>query len=156
MNLSDVITKEMVLSELESREKKPVIQELINHLVVKKKVSPDVAKKIERAVNKRESQGTTGIGKGLAIPHVKNCAHVSEILAVFGRSTPGVPFEAIDGEPVHLIFLVVSPLGAEAEHISVMKKIAALGRDEKTNRYLTTTPKFDNVAEIFKEVDGIE
>ena len=156
MNLSQLIPPELVVEDMKATEKKLAIRELLAHLVQLRRISAEIAKKLERAVIRRESQGSTGIGKGLAIPHMKNCSHVSEVMAIFGRAKAGIPFDAIDGEPVHLLFLVISPSGAESDHVAVMKKIASIGRDEKTNRYLTNSEDLASITEIFKEVDGIE
>jgi mannitol/fructose-specific phosphotransferase system IIA component (Ntr-type) len=153
MNLVDLLPKSMIVLDLKAKDKKGAIKEVVHRLVAQGKLKEDDAKKVEKLVHKREGQGSTGIGKGLAIPHVKGCPQIAEIQAVFARSATGVGFEAVDGGLVHLIFLVVSPENQVEEHLSIMRKIAALHRDEKTLKYLVTTENVDNIVEIFKEVD---
>ena len=153
MKLVDLLPKSMLLMDLKAKDKKTAIREVVQRLVTHGKLKDDDARKVERLVQKRESQGSTGIGKGLAIPHAKGCPQVTELQGVFARSLEGVSFEAVDGGLVRVIFLVVSPEDQAAEHLSIMKKIAALHRDEKTLKFLATTQSVDAVVEIFKEVD---
>jgi PTS system fructose-specific IIA component/PTS system nitrogen regulatory IIA component len=153
MNLRDLITEDLVLPNMVARDKRAAIHELVEFLREQKKMEEEEARKIEIAVMRRESKGTTGIGKGVAIPHTKNCAHVGEIVAALGISREGIPFAALDGEPVNLVFLVASSKGSEAEHLQVMRKIAHLARDEKTNRFLASTEDFSSLGDILAEVD---
>jgi mannitol/fructose-specific phosphotransferase system IIA component (Ntr-type) len=153
MKLRDLITEDSVLSTMEARDKRAAIHELVEFLRVKKGFTADQARKIEVAIMRRESKGTTGIGKGVAIPHAKNCGHVETVVAALGISREGIPFAALDGEPVNLVFLVASAKGAEEEHLQIMRKIAYVARDEKTNRFLATTRKFSALGEILQEVD---
>lgn len=153
MNLHDLFGRERFVLALEAREKRQVIRELVGHLASQEGIEPDVAKKIEAAIMRRERRGTTGIGRGVAIPHAKGTAHVKRILAVCGRSAEGVPFDSLDGQRAHVFFLVVSPAGEEDAHLSVMRRIARLAQDEKTVRYLVTSPDLEHVEDILKEVD---
>jgi len=153
MKLRDLITEDTVLPDMVARDKRSAIHELVEFLRVKKGLDPEQARKIEIAIMRRESKGTTGIGKGVAIPHAKNCGHVDRILAALGISREGIPFAALDGEPVNLVFLVASAKGAESEHLEIMRKIAYLARDEKTNNFLATTRDFSTLGDILAEVD---
>jgi PTS system fructose-specific IIC component len=153
MKLVDLLQRSMLIMDLKARDKKGAIREVVQKLVVQGKVKEDDAKKIERLVHKRETQGSTAIGKGLAIPHAKGCPQAQCLHGVFARSTLGIPFDAVDGAAVHLIFLVVSPEDQAEEHLAVMRKIATLHRDEKTLKFLTATESVESVMEIFKEVD---
>ncbi len=153
MKLVDLLSKSMLVMDLKAKDKKGAIREVVGRLVTHGKLKDDDARKVERLVQKRESQGSTAIGKGLAIPHAKGCPQVETLQGVFARSQSGISFEAVDGGLVYLIFLVVSPENQADEHLSIMKKIAALHRDEKTLKFLTTTSSVDSVIEIFKEID---
>lgn len=153
MKLTDLLPGSMLIMNLESKDKKGTLRELILKMVESGRIKDDDVRKVERLVQKRESQGSTGIGKGLAIPHAKECAQVQDIVGVFARSRSGVPFDAVDGGLVHLVFLVVSPEGMADQHLAIMRKIATLHRDEKTLKFLTTNESSESVLEIFKEVD---
>jgi len=153
MNLLDVFPKPMLLLDLKARDKKGAIRELLSHLVKEGKLSEEASKKAEKGIQKRESQGSTGVGKGLAIPHAKSCAQVEGVLGVFGRSAEGIAFDAVDGEFVNVIFLIVSAEDQADSHLAVMRKVATLARDEKSLRFLASTGNPDGMLEIFKEID---
>lgn len=153
MNLRDLITADMILADMRARDKRAAINEIVEYMCTRNGISEENARKVEAAVLRRESRGTTGIGKGVAIPHAKNCAQVDEIVAAFGVARDGIPFAALDGEPVRLVFLVVSPKGQENDHLRVMRKIAHMARDDKTNRFLATTRDFGSLRAILDEVD---
>ncbi len=153
MKLRDLITEDVILPDMAARDKRSAIHELVEFLRERKGFTEDQARKIEAAILRRESKGTTGIGKGVAIPHVKNCAHVESIVAALGISRTGIPFASLDGEPVNLVFLVASSKQCEREHLDIMRKIAYLARDEKTNRFLATTRDFSSLEDILAEVD---
>lgn len=153
MNLRDLITKDLVLPDMVARDKRAAINELVEFMCKRNGISDANTSKVEAAVLRRESRGTTGIGKGVAIPHAKNCVQVNEIMAALGVVREGIPFASLDGEPVRLVFLVVSPKGLENDHLRVMRKIAHMARDDKTNRFLATTKDFSTLRAILEEVD---
>lgn len=141
------------LLDLQAADKKSAVKEIVQYLVSAGRLEEDAARKAERAINKREAQGSTGIGKGLAIPHAKGCAFLDNIVGVFARSREGLPFDSVDGGLVHVIFLVLSPKDQADQHIVVMKRIAKLLFDEKTLNYLAKDEQLGSLSEIFKEVD---
>ena len=153
MSLVETFPADRIIRDLVARDKKTAIKEMLQFLVEQGTVAEDVAKKAEKAVQKRESVGSTGIGKGLAIPHAKECAFVDEVVGVFARSTSGMPFESVDGGLVHVIFLVLSPASHSAQHLDLMKRIALLHREEKTLQYIAKDEKLENLHAIFQEVD---
>lgn len=153
MNLVDLFPLSNILLEVKAKDKKGVIREMLQVLVAQGHLKEAQAKKAEKAVQKRESQGSTGIGKGLAIPHAKGCSFLEGMVGVFARSREGLPFESVDDGLVHVLFLVVSSEETADVHLTVMKKIAKLHRDEKTIRFLTTTDSPENIRDIFKEID---
>jgi mannitol/fructose-specific phosphotransferase system IIA component (Ntr-type) len=153
MKLLDIFPESRLLMDLKARDKKGVIREMIQFLVDVGGVSEEASKKLDKAVNKRESQGSTGMGKGLAIPHAKDCAFLDGMVAVFGRSRGGVEFNSLDGEHVHLAFMVASSPEESENHLSVVRKIATMHRDEKTLKFLATTDSISSVLEILKEID---
>ena len=153
MNLVDLFPQGSMVLDLQARDKKSAIREMLQHLVEIGRLEDDVLKKAERAVHKRESQASTGIGKWLGIPHAKGCSAVDGLIGVYGRSTDGVPFESVDGEPVHVLFLVLSSIEGADDHLAVMKRIAMLHRDEKSLRFLKTATDASPIIEIFKEAD---
>ena len=153
MKLVEVFSPPLWILDLKARDKKAAIKEMLQILVTEGHLKGDSAKKAERAVQKREGQGSTAIGKGLAIPHSKECGFIARVLGVFARSREGIPFDAVDGGLVHVLFLVISPEELASEHLDVMKRIARLHMDEKSLRFLEKSEIVDSLQEIFKEVD---
>lgn len=153
MTLVDLFPRTRWIPDLKARDKKAAIKEMLQHLVSCGDLSAEDAKKAEKAVQKRESQGSTGIGKGLALPHAKGCSFLGDLLGVFARTREGLPFDAVDGGMVHVLFMVISPESQAAQHMEIMKRIARLHLDEKSLRYLARNEALDMLHEIFKEVD---
>lgn len=153
MTLFELFPESTWITDLKARDKKTAIKEMLQCLVASGKLKEDAARKAERAIQKREGQGSTAIGKGLAVPHAKGCNFIKDILGVFARSKDGVPFDAVDGGLVHVFFLVISPDNLASQHLDIMKRIARLHLDEKTLKFLAKDEKFSTLQEIFKEVD---
>lgn len=153
MNLEDLFGVNAMHLSLEAHDKKAAIRELLAQLVTRGVFDEETLKKAERAVHKREAQASTGIGKGLGIPHAKGCAFVKGLVGVYGRSASGVPFESVDGEPVHVFFLVLSSAEGAESHLAVMRRIATLHRDEKSLRYLAKSTDAHSILGIFRETD---
>ena len=153
MTLVEVFPPDLWILELAARDKKGAIKEMLQHLVDGGHLRSDAAKKAEKAIQKRENQGSTAIGKGLAIPHAKGCTFVKDVVGVFARSREGLPFEAVDGGLAHVLFLILSPAEKASQHVQLMRHVAKLHMDEKTLRFLAKSETFDNLQDIFKEVD---
>lgn len=123
MRLSDILTEEVIKVELESEDKEESFAELIELLVREGKISDREA--ALDAIEKREALGTTGIGKGVAIPHAKE-GTVEHLVAALGISREGIEYEAIDDEPVHVVFLVLAELANPGPHVQCLAEIARL------------------------------
>ncbi len=153
MTLVELFPESTWILDLKARDKKGAIREMIQRLVDLGRIKEDAARKAERAVQRREAQGSTAIGKGLALPHAKDCSFLTEVLGVFARSREGLPFDSVDGELARVFFLVVSPASKADEHLDVMKRIARLLMDEKTLKFLATSPDLSSLPEILREID---
>lgn len=153
MKLLDIFPESHLLMDLQARDKKGALREIVQFLVDEGAIAEDVGKKLGKAVNQREDEGSTGMGKGLAIPHAKDCSFLPGTVAVFARSRGGVEFNSLDGELVHLLFMVVSPPDDSDRHLSALRKIATMHRDEKTLKFLRTNENVGSVLEILKELD---
>lgn len=151
MNLLDFIPKKAILATLEARTKEGVIEELINVLIEAKALPASTKDEILRAVMKREMLGSTGIGTGLAVPHVKQHASVPKMVGAFGRAPDGIEFGAIDGEPVHLFFLLLSPQGDPTVHLEALKTLSSLTRDENFCKFLRAARGVDEIVETLAE-----
>ncbi|MEM1443505.1 MAG: PTS sugar transporter subunit IIA [Verrucomicrobiota bacterium] len=146
MSLSDLLSPEQVIAELQSEEHWPSIAELVDHLVETSTLTTEQKEPALAALKEREEHGSTGIGGGIAIPHAK-LAHIDEIVAVFGRSTPGVDFCAHDCAPVHYLFLFLVPEGQHGAHL---KTLASIAKTLKSAEIRTRLSSADDAEEIYQ------
>jgi nitrogen PTS system EIIA component len=125
MELREFFTEDVVKLNLESTAKDDVLKELIALLGLDEKSEGILYKMLKR----RENLGSTGIGKGIAIPHCRSLV-VNRLRVAFGRKPDGVDFRAIDEQPVHNIFLIVAPpLEVSNQYLPVLGKIAQFSKD---------------------------
>jgi PTS system nitrogen regulatory IIA component len=124
MPLSDILAPDAVMASLRVNSKKQVLQELSERAAV---VSGLPAREIFDSLLQRERLGSTGVGDGIAIPHGK-LAKCGRIFGIFGRLERPIDFEALDGMPVDLIFLLVAPENAGADHLKALAMIARVLR----------------------------
>ncbi|MEM7168142.1 MAG: PTS sugar transporter subunit IIA [Planctomycetota bacterium] len=152
--LAELIGADNRIDDLEGTTAERVIGELIECIGARESFDTATISSIQRSIVSREREATTGIGNGIAVPHMKECPHVSELRVAFGRTRAGLDYGATDGEPVHVLFLILTPAGKESDHIQLMKRIVLLGRDKSAMQHLTTADPLDNLREIFEEVDA--
>ena len=128
MEISDLITPDSIFSKLPATSKKQALQELA-------KRASDIAELNERvifdALIERERLGTTGVGNGIAIPHGK-LAGLDRLHGLFARLDKPIEFESIDEQPVDLIFLLLAPECAGADHLKALARVSRLLRDRST------------------------
>lgn len=152
MKLSEVFTADHILPEITSTDKRGVISDLVQQLCACGALAEDQAEGVERAVMRREELGSTGIGKGIAVPHAKH-AGVKGVVGAFGRSTQGVPFDALDGQPVHLVFLLISSPDKVEPHLQSLRKVTELVKDDDFCNFFRWAKDKDELAEILSEAD---
>ena len=128
MEISDLITPDSIFSKLPATSKKQALQELA-------KRASDISELNERvifdALIERERLGTTGVGNGIAIPHGK-LAGLDRLLGLFARLDKPIEFDSIDEQPVDLIFLLLAPECAGADHLKALARVSRLLRDRST------------------------
>lgn len=125
MRLRELFTPEAVQLELEAETKDELLQELVSLLALDEKSQVTLLKTLKR----RERLGSTGIGKGIAIPHCRSLVS-NRLRLAYGRKTTGLDFDSIDGAPVHNFFLIVAPpLEVSNQYLPVLGKIAQFAKD---------------------------
>ncbi|MFH1879145.1 MAG: PTS sugar transporter subunit IIA [Candidatus Omnitrophota bacterium] len=148
MKIIELLNKDAVSVDLKSKDKETILSELVSLLVsagnIKKTDTADVLKKLKE----RENLGSTGIGKGVAIPHAK-CPKVKKMFSAFGISKEGLDFKSLDGEKTYIFFLLVAPGETPGPHLKALAKISRL-LDDKFVRDRLRMAK--NAQEIFKIV----
>ncbi len=124
MTLADLLTPGCVIAEMQSNEQFPAIAELVDRLVSSGSLTADNQATALAALTAREEQRSTGIGGGIAIPHCF-LAEIDSVVAIFGRSTGGIDFCALDRAPVHFVVLFLVP---ESQHTLHLKTLAAIAK----------------------------
>ena len=152
MKLSELIHAPSIIAELEASDRKGVIKELVQSLADNGEISQENVATISRAAIARENQGSTGFGKGVAVPHVKHDC-LKKMTATVGRSSHGVDFAALDRAPVYTIFLLLSPSNEPEEHLAAMEKIFRYLQRENFRRFLRQADSGGSIAELIKEAD---
>lgn len=148
MNIVDVIKKDMIKVPLVSTDKLGIITELVDVLAKAKGYAPDQRQTVLDAVLKRESLGSTGIGKGICIPHAKTNS-VKEIRLVIGVSANAVDFASPDGEKSRIFFLVLAPEDAASAHVELLASIARTCSSPLFQRLLLQAKDADEVYRLF-------
>ncbi len=154
MKLFDFLIKGATVADLKARDKDSVIAELLQSMVKHKAVKKENFKKVLSKILDREKEGSTGIGKGLAVPHLKQTRYVSRMVGVFGRCREGIDYNAIDGAPCRLFFLILTPRESDDRHIRALKKVAQLARNADFCRFMVEARDIGEIVDLLEEVDG--
>ena len=155
MKLTDFVVGDAIITEIKATEKEAVIREMVCSLKDAQKINPKDVENILKSLMKREELGSTGIGKGVAVPHTKHDC-IKKITGTIARSTNGVDFNALDGEPVHLFFFFFSPNDSAGLHLAALERISTVIRDNDFRRFMRVANGRDGIIEILREVDGIQ
>ncbi|MDR1869975.1 MAG: PTS sugar transporter subunit IIA [Treponema sp.] len=123
MILQDVLLPEFIKVEMEAEDKDEAFEELVDYYCQVDKVN--ARDEILEAILTREAKMSTGIRKGIAVPHGKTSA-VDTLRGVLGISKKGIQYDSLDGEPVYLLFLIISPLEDSEKHLRLLKHLAEL------------------------------
>jgi len=150
MKLSNYLGPDQVRLDFEAGNKTEAIRSLIKMMTDSGMLAVDKAPEVERAIQEREALTSTGLGYGLALPHTRTDL-VCRIKAVFARSGKGVEFEALDGNPVHFLFLVLAPWRCTDEYLKVVSAISSLMKSEKTRQRLRDAKTKDEILAILGE-----
>lgn len=154
MRLREILSDEVIVESLRASDKRGVLKEIVELLKAKKRLADLSADKVLNALIEREKFGSTGIGKGIAVPHAK-LDGIREIVGAFGKSPRGIEFNALDGEPVHIIFLVLSPPDRKDEYIKILQRISTAARKTNFCRFLRNAKSIQEIVDIFQEMDEI-
>jgi len=152
MKFADIICFEAVKAGLTAEDKPSVVAELVACLVEAGAVQSPDHDGIVNAIMKREELGSTGIGKGVAVPHTKHPC-VTRLFATVGVSFGGVDFDSLDGEKVHLFFLLVSPPDQRAEHLKALEYISKHLHNETFRTFLKQARTAGEIRQALEEFD---
>lgn len=155
MKLTDIVAEGAIIPSLSSHERDVVVAELIDAIVKTGVVSPDIRDELVKRVLDRERKGSTGFGKGVAVPHVKH-PKISRMSAAVGVSQRGVDFSALDKQPVYSIILLLSPEDRPDEHLQAMEVIFKSLTKETFRRFLRQATSVAEIRSLLEEADGAQ
>jgi mannitol/fructose-specific phosphotransferase system IIA component (Ntr-type) len=154
MKITNFITKDTIVYELSSKEKKDVIKELIQVIKYAHRAERFSVGEAMEVIMQREKLGSTGLGGGVAVPHAK-LERISQVLGAFGRSSRGIEFDALDGEPVYLVFLILTPAKSSGSYLWALQKIMQAIKQPNFCKFLRNAKNVKEIFEIFKETEDI-
>ena len=149
MTLANLLSESQIIPEMASKERWDAIRELVDHLVEAEKIDKADREDVLESIRQREETMSTGIGFGIAIPHASS-SKVTEVVAAFGRSTSGIPFESLDGEPVNFIVLFVVPKDQFQTHLRTLAAIAKFLNDKTVREELSKAPSPAAILQVFE------
>ena len=148
MKVFELLEERFILTDFKSDDKKDIINELID--LHKEDIKVNDLEIVRTAIHEREKEMSTGIGKGFAIPHGKTNA-VNDVIVSFGKTTRGIDYEALDGNPVHLVFLLVGKVDLVSKYIKLLSRISrVMNKDDFREKLLNAKTK-NEIINIFKE-----
>lgn len=153
MKFSDFVRKDAINVNLTSNDKPGVIRELVNGLVEIGQLKASEIDNIFNAIMKREELGSTGIGRGIAVPHTKHPSVTNPVGAI-GVSRLGVDFQSLDGEKVQLFFLLISPPDRPGDHLRALENISKQLQDETFCRFLKQSKTAEEIQQTLEEADN--
>lgn len=153
MKFADFISNNAIRADLTSVDKESVIGELVQSLLDAGEVAADEKDDIIAAILRREELGSTGIGRGVAVPHTKHPS-VQKLVGTVGVSSDGVDFDSLDGERVQLFFLLVSPPDRPGDHLRALENISRQLRDDTFCRFLKQSKTTEDIVQLLEEADN--
>jgi nitrogen PTS system EIIA component len=146
----ELLSLATIILDLRSADRESVLAELVNQ-IPQLADQPDARQTLLRALREREQLHSTGIGDGIALPHSRNAlvGLVDQPIVVFGRHKAGIPYEAIDGIPARLFFLLIAP--TVTQHLAILARLSRLLRDPKLRKNLLSAESAEKVLALIRE-----
>jgi mannitol/fructose-specific phosphotransferase system IIA component (Ntr-type) len=152
MKFRDFVCFEATITELRANDRDDVIVELVSSLDKAGRLGKGKCEEITREVIKREKEASTGLGKGVAVPHVKHKA-VKEVIAAIGQSSSGINFYALDKQPVFSVILLISPVDDADKHLQAMECVFKHLQRERFRKFLRQCRSTWQVEDLLNEAD---
>jgi fructose-specific phosphotransferase system IIA component len=153
MKFADFVSREAIRADLEAINKEGTIREMVQALLDAGKIDADEFESIVKAILKREELGSTGIGRGVAVPHTKHPS-VDRLVGTVAVSGKGVDFASLDGESVQLFFLLISPPDRPSDHLRALENISRQLRNDTFCRFLKQAKSAEEIQQLLEEADG--
>lgn len=152
MKFADFICFKATIPELEATNRNGTIGELVSALDEAGVLGESNREKITKAVIKRENEASTGMGKGVAVPHVKHSA-VKDVVAAIGQTGIGLDFSSLDRQPVYSVILLISPVDNPDKHLQAMENVFKHLQQEKFRKFLRQSRTSEQIEDLFREAD---
>jgi len=153
MKLSDIVCSDAIVARLKAKQRDEAIRELVGILGKSGKIPKDSVDAVSKLMIKRENEASTGIGKGVAVPHVKS-ADISEPVAAVGCSADGIDFASLDKQPVYSVILLFSPTNNPDRHLQAMETVFRNVQKDDFRRFLRQAQTSKEIVEIIADADG--
>lgn len=152
MKLKDFIVNEAIVHELQATDRDGAIRELVTSLATSGALPETAVDEIVAALIKREQNGSTGFGKGVAVPHVKH-AKVKKMSGTVGRSVAGIDFASLDHQPVYSIVLLLSPDNQPQQHLQAMNIVFSNLQKDMFRKFLRQSADRNAIIDLLDEAD---
>jgi mannitol/fructose-specific phosphotransferase system IIA component (Ntr-type) len=152
MRMSDFVVRDAIVPELKASTKEGVIREMVDSLRAAGQFKSGDPEDVIRAILKRELLGSTGIGRGVAIPHTKHTS-ADRLVGTVALSRGGVSFESLDGEPVYVFVLLVSPQDRPGDHLRALENVSRRLRDDGFVRSLRNAKTREQIWALLEDSD---
>lgn len=152
MGFSSFVCFEATVPELKAASRDEAIGELVEALSRAGKIQNGDCRKIMRAVIRRENEASTGLGKGVAVPHAKHTA-VKGVTAAVGRSSAGIDFSSLDKQPVYTVVLVLSPTDEPDKHLQAMETVFKHLQRDNFRKFLRQMATSEEINELLLEAE---
>jgi PTS system nitrogen regulatory IIA component len=153
MKLREFIVTDAIVPEIIATDRDGAIRELVTSLADHGALAADAVNEVVAALIKREQNGSTGFGKGVAVPHVKH-AKVKKMAGTIGRSGSGIDFSALDHQPVYSIVLLLSPENQPQHHLQAMNIVFSNLQKDMFRRFLRQSDSVETIVELLDEADS--
>jgi nitrogen PTS system EIIA component len=152
MKLSDFVVRDAILVDLKATSKEGTIREIVGSLHAAGHLGEADLESVIRAILGREELGSTGIGQGVAVPHTRHPT-VSRLVGTVALSRSGVDFAALDGEPVNIFFLLISPPNQPGDHLRALENISRHLKDERFVSFLRQAGTREQIVDVLDDAD---
>ena len=153
MKLADFIVTDALVPQLSGNDRDAVIREMVDALVSAEAIDAEVRDQIIQYITDREKKGSTGFGKGVAVPHVKHPG-IERMVATIGVSPTGVDFNALDKQAVYSVVLLISPEDRPDEHLQAMENIFRNLQKDTFRKFLRQATTREEIRELIEEADS--
>jgi mannitol/fructose-specific phosphotransferase system IIA component (Ntr-type) len=152
VKFADFVCFEAIIPELDATDRNGVISELVLALAKAGRLGDISTERVINAIIKREKEASTGMGKGIAVPHAKHPA-VKDVVAAIGRSSSGIDFSSLDKQPVYSVILLISPVDSPDKHLQAMESVFKHLQKDRFRGFFRQSKTSEEIEDLLREAD---